>query len=677
MDPIYGFYAVNVEAQAADPHSLLNWTRRMLAVRKRFRAFGRGSQRFLYPANRKVLAFLRELPGSDASDETILCVSNLSRTAQAVELDLASYAGRVPVDIVGGSVFPRVGQLTYLLTLPPYGSFWFQLAAETQVPSWHQPAPEALPEFITLVVRRELAEVLSGPARGLLETEVLPEYLPKRRWFAAKGERLLGTRIAYAVPVPDQPVILAEIEAHVGERRERYVLPMGLAWEDEALDPLVQPLALARIRRGARVGFLTDAFTLDPMVRAWIGALRGRVSVDLEDGEGRVEFRPTTLMDGFKVAHHAPIRRFSAEQSNSSLVLDDRLVLKIVRRVAAGIHPEGEMTRHLTERGFGNTAPLYGEVVRVGADGTPHTIGLAQGFVRNQGDGWTWTLDFLARSVEERAVTGETDGEDGDPGETFSEYGGFAEAIGRRLAEMHALLAEPSDAPEFAPLAADETIMDGWADSAAAQFDAALAVLRGIRVWPDPETEAEADRIIANADALRDAMRRLVHGAEGALATRIHGDFHLGQVLVVQGDAFIIDFEGEPARPMQERRAKSSGLRDLAGLLRSFDYAAAAAAPGRTAVSETVQERRLQLLQRFREDAAAAALAGYREVLHAAAQPWVAQSAEAALLNLFLIEKAAYEIRYEASNRPAWLPIPLRGLARIADRLLAREPVDA
>ncbi len=287
MDPIYGFYAVNVEAQAADQHSTLNWTRRMLAVRKRFRAFGRGSQRFLYPGNRKVLAFLRELAGADGSDETILCVSNLSRTSQAVELDLAGFAGRVPVDIVGGSVFPPVGQLTYLLTLPPYGFYWFQLASETQVPSWHQPAPEALPEFVTLVVRRELAEVLSGPARGLLETEVLPEYLPKRRWFAAKGERLRSTRIAYAVPVPEQPVIATEIEVLLGDRAERYVLPVGLAWEDETADALVQPLALARIRRGARVGFLTDAFALDPLVQAWIGALRQRRTVDARRRRGQ------------------------------------------------------------------------------------------------------------------------------------------------------------------------------------------------------------------------------------------------------------------------------------------------------------------------------------------------------------------------------------------------------
>ena len=164
-------------------------------------------------------------------------------------------------------------------------------------------------------------------------------------------------------------------------------------------------------------------------------------------------------MDELDIADDAPIRRFSAEQSNSSLVVDDRLVLKIVRRAAAGIHPEGEMTRYLTERGFANTAPLYGEVVRVAADGTPHTLGLAQGFVRNQGDGWSWTLDFLARSVEELAVTGQTEGGEGDPGDAFAEYGVFAAAIGRRLGEMHALLAEPSDAPEFAPQRADVEII--------------------------------------------------------------------------------------------------------------------------------------------------------------------------------------------------------------------------
>ena len=165
MDPIYGYQAVNVEAQASDPHSLLNWTRRMLAVRKRHRAFGRGVQRFLYPGNRKVLAFLREWQADDGATETILCVSNLSRTAQAVELDLSAYAGRVPVDIIGGSVFPPIGQLTYLLTLPPYGFFWFLLAEGAQLPSWHSAPPEPLPDYATIVIRAGAARRRAGRRR--------------------------------------------------------------------------------------------------------------------------------------------------------------------------------------------------------------------------------------------------------------------------------------------------------------------------------------------------------------------------------------------------------------------------------------------------------------------------------------------------------------------------------
>jgi maltose alpha-D-glucosyltransferase/alpha-amylase len=182
---------------------------------------------------------------------------------------------------------------------------------------------------------------------------------------------------------------------------------------------------------------------------------------------------------------------------------------------------------------------------------------------------------------------------------------------------------------------------------------------------------------LAQEEDLHDTVRRLIQNVRGALNTRIHGDFHLGQVLVVQGDAFIIDFEGEPARSMSERRAKSSPIRDVAGLLRSFDYIAAAAAPGRTAATESVQERRQELLERFREEAAATFLNAYRTVLHEAEHPWIAQDSEQALLDLFLLEKAAYEIRYETANRPTWLTIPLRGLHRIAQRLLVRESVDA
>ena len=674
MDPLYGFQAVNVEAQEADPHSLLNWMRRMLAVRRRFSAFGRGTVRFLYPGNRKVLAYLREMPAREELGETaeaVLCVYNLARTAEAVELDLTALSGRVPVDMVGGSVFPPVGQYNYILTLPPYGFFWFLLAASAQLPPWHVVAPEPLPDFATIVVRRGIDEALAPQGRAILEGEALPAYVPKRRWFAAKTERLHRVDIAYAVRLQGAgEVLLAEIAVQLGEREDRYVLPLAIAWEDETTGALAQQLALARIRRGRRIGVLTDAFAVDGFATGLVAMLRG--SATLPADRGTLRFLPTTRLQGIELADGAEIRRLSAEQSNSSLILGDAVVLKIIRHVAAGIHPEGEMSRVLTERGFGNTAPLLGEVVRVDAEGTPHTLMLAQGFVRNQGDGWSWTLDFLARTVEEIAVTGHADEAEQD---AFAAYATFAAAMGRRLAEMHAVLAQPTEDFDFTPVEADADILRAWAEGAAEQIELAAEMLRGRTEWPDDTTRIAAEALLAQAGKLRAAAHRLVAGAAGALCTRVHGDFHLGQVLVVQDDAYIIDFEGEPARPMEQRRRKSCPLRDVAGLLRSFDYAAATAAPGRAAASPATAERRLTLVERFRVEAGQRFLEAYRAVLRDAPRRWVPEAAEAALLNLFLLEKAAYEVRYEASNRPAWIGIPLHGLGEIAGRVLAVELV--
>ena len=667
MDAMYGYEAVNVEAQARDQHSLLNWTRRMLAVRQRHHTFGRGGLRFLYPGNRKVLAFLRELPNADGSDETILCVSNLSRSAQAVELDLSQFGGRVPVDIVGGSAFPPVGQLTYLLTLPPYGFFWFLLAAEAQLPAWHVPAPEPMPEYATLVVRRNLEELLTQPSIPVLEREILPAYLPKRRWFAAKGEKLHDVRIAYAERLPEagDAVLLTEVEVGVGDHTERYALPLGAAREDEP-GALVQQLALSRLRRGREVGYLTDAFALDSLARGIVAGLRRQLRLPIEGGE--IRFLPTSRMDGLELAPDAEIRRLSAEQSNSSLVIGDSLVLKIVRRVLAGVHPEGEMTRYLTEQGYANSAPLFGELVRVDTDGTPNTFGLVQGFVRNQGDGWTWTLDFLHREAEELAVTNQ---EENTGAEAFAAYATFASAVGRRLAELHEVLSRPTDDPDFAPETVDDAVLESWTDGAIEQLDGAFALLRGMREWPDEQTGVLANAVLEREQEVKQRVHHLAAGGAGVTRTRVHGDFHLGQVLVVQGDAFIIDFEGEPARPMEQRRMKGSPMRDVAGLLRSFDYAAAAAAPGRTATSAQTFERRAALLERFREDAGAAFLDAYRGVLEQAPRPWISAEAERDLLELFLIEKAAYEVRYEAMNRPSWLGIPLQGLHRIVGNIPA------
>jgi maltose alpha-D-glucosyltransferase/alpha-amylase len=665
MDPIYGFQAVNVESQARDQHSLLNWMRTMLAVRRQHRAFGRGTQRFLYPDNRKILAYLREY-ADENGEEVLLCVSNLSRTAQAVELDLSAYAGRTPVDLVGGAAFPTVGQLSYLLTLPPYAFYWFALATEAAMPASTSLAP--MPEFATIVLRRDISEVLQPTGRAILEREALPVYLQKRRWFGSKGEKLNAVRLAYAVKLGDglPAALITEIEASVGDRLENYTLPLGICRDDHTSGPLAQQLALTRVRRTAEIGYLTDAFALDSFTRNLIEAWRSERLLPFPGG--RLHFIKTAKMDGLVLPDDLVIHRLSAEQSNSSLIVNDEIVIKIVRKVLAGRHPEAEMTGYLTERGFQNIAPLFGEVIRYDEQDVPHTIMLAQGFVRNQGDAWSWTLDY-AKRVSADIAAGD------DPGvveDALSGYLNLARAIGRRLAEMHMILAQDSDRPEFQPEEADLAVVDGWADGVAEQIEGAVSALRRIQVFASDEARLLAEDFLAKADELAAVAHDLARTAAGhALQTRVHGDFHLGQVLVTPGDATLIDFEGEPAKTMEQRRAKSSPLRDVAGMLRSFDYAAASAAAARVPGSEQATERQAELVEKFRRAAGLAFLDAYRHVLRDAPRRWVQPQAEAALLDLFLLEKAAYEIRYEAANRPSWIGIPLAGIARVARHLVA------
>ena len=671
MNPVYGFEVINVEAQAGDQFSLLNWTRRMLTVRKRHKAFGRGTLRFLYPGNRKVLAYLREF-----EDETILCVCNVSRVIQAVELDLSAFAGRIPVDLTGGSTFPPVGQLSYLLTLPPFAFYWFILSTDASLPAWHLPAPESMAELGTLVLRGDIAEVLAPEPRRFLEEDALPSYLARRRWFASKDQKIGAVRLSMAEPITGAglDLILIELEVSVSRGTESYLLPLAIAWEDSTTDALPQQLALARVRRGRRVGFLTDAFATDALPIAVMRALALSVVRPLANGE--IRFLPTARLAEIDIPRDAEIRRLDAEQSNSSLIIGDVAVFKLVRRIFAGIHPEAEMGRYLTERGFANTAPLLGEVTRYDSDGTPLTLVLIQGFIRNQGDGWGWTLDYLSRVLNSAAVV-DPDAQIEDMVDALAGYGNFAAAIGQRLAELHSILAAPSESADFAPETVTHADGSMWADGVHGQLEAAFHALEAVTDWPDEESKEAAKLLKAQRAALDRAIDQLAKAAVGTLKTRTHGDFHLGQLLVSSGDAYIIDFEGEPARPLAERRAKSSPLRDVAGLLRSFDYAVAAASSRAQGPAQNAPHK-AAVLDRFAANASDVFLAAYRAVHAESPVRWATETDEPALLDLFLIEKAAYEICYEVANRPGWIGIPLHGLARILGRIVApvMEPAD-
>ena len=662
MDSLYGFDAINVESQARDPHSILSWVRRMLGVRRQHRAFGRGGLRFIYPKNRKILAYLR-----DYEDETILCVANVSRTPQAVELDLSNMEGRVPIELTAGSVFPPIGQLTYLLTLAPYGFYWFLLASEAQWPAWevHTPAPEPLPEYETLVIRDSIAHALTGAVGGRIERDALPVYLAKRRWFSEKGESAdtISFACAPALPGADRETLLAEVEVRHRAAASHWFIPLTITWEDEPTFAMASQLALARARKARRVGLLTDAFATPHFAHGVMRALSERR--ELPTPQGVIRFLPEDGLADHLPTAGAEVKWLSVEQSNSSLIVGDAAMLKILRRLNEGIHPESEMTRYLTGKSFAHTAPLLGEVVRASEDGKPTTFAIIQGFVRNQGDAWEWILEQIARATDEIGTSDMEHAED-----WLASSIAFAGVIGTRLGEMHSVLAQPTEQPAFAPIRADRRRTEAWRRDIVSILAEAFDRLAAKSDWQGNGDAELVSALVRRRSALERAIKALARRGLGALTCRIHGDFHLGQVLVANGDAYIIDFEGEPKRPLAERRAKASPLRDVAGLLRSLDYAVAMVTrKGEVGIAATSELQRGELLRRFHGRATSAFLDNYR-----AAANGIDGGDHDALLKLFLIEKAAYEICYEAANRPAWIDVPTRGLSVLADRVLG-EPV--
>jgi maltose alpha-D-glucosyltransferase/alpha-amylase len=670
MDSLYGFQAINVEAQARDAHSLLNWMRRMLTIRKQQQAFGRGTLRLLYPTNRRVLAYLRECVSTDgkgSSAESILCVANVSHAAQAVELDLAQFNGRVPVEMLGGAAFPPIGQLPYLLTLPPYGFFWFVLAAAAQMPAWHTPAPEPLPDLNTFVVRSSLEELLAQPARSVLQNEVLPAYLPKRRWFGAKDEKLQRVEIAVVSTVPGlaPPVLLTELAVHSTRTESRYLLPLGFVSEDQLSTALPQQLALARVRRGAHVGLMTDAYSLDPFVRRVMELLRSDARIDT--GAGQLRFVRASGLHSVTLAPDVQIRRTKAEQSNSSVIVGQEVIIKLFRRIHAGPHPEAEMGLYLSNSGYANVAPLLGEISRVAPDGELYVLGIAQGFIFNEGDAWNWTQNLLDRAIHSVIVMPENVQLD-EHLEPIKDIHNAAGILGRRLGEMHVALARPTDQQAFAPRVATEADCAGWVAAIRQQLEAALHILDSAREWGEEE-RLTRELVLGQREALLRLPEALAAQGIGSLLTRIHGDLHLGQALVSHGDVYFIDFEGEPRRDLSQRRAKSHPLRDVAGMLRSFDYAAAmAVAAGGAGQSDAAVLRKRHIIEHFRQISERQFLSSYQQVIAEQSGAPPQPAVNAALLHLFLLDRVAYEICYEAANRPSWLSTPLRGLAALVKR---------
>jgi maltose alpha-D-glucosyltransferase/alpha-amylase len=664
QDPIYGYQAVNVEAQSKNAASLLNWTRRMVAIRRNQRVFGRGALRFLYPSNRKVLAYVREL-----DQERILCVANVSRAPQAVELDLAEFKGATPVELTGGSQFPPIGDLPYLLTLPAYGFYWFQLG--TVKAEEKRTVPPTAPELFTLVLTAGPDSLLKGRERIAFEKTVVPGFLAAQRWFAGKGSVVRAARLVdyglLSEGTAKAPYLLSLVSTEMKSgAKQNYFVPLALdeGREDEA----VMPSALARIRRGGKVGLLYDATAASDFTLAVVNAMKSAASTATAEG-GTIRFFKTAAMP--EISPGDEIRRLSVEQSNSSIRIGPA-ILKIYRRVQEGLNPELEIERFLTEvAGFAQIPQLYGFAEYDAPNGRPAALALLQQFVANQGDAATFSIDMLRRELESVALVPEMPQAKFE--EVFSAYMRLAEVLGRRTGELHKALATPTDDPAFKaePLTED--------DLAAAAADArtfaakAFARLRSALDTLPEGARPLVETLAARQQGLDRLIGDLVRPPVGAVKTRIHGDYHLGQVLIAKEDVVIVDFEGEPARSEEERRAKASPLRDVAGMLRSFAYVEA------TAIRDIGQRfgadsaRLRAAAAEWRRQAEAHFLLAYDRAVAGSAVEVTDPATRANVLKLHMLARALYEIDYEGGNRPDWLDIPVQGVIS----LLTEEMVPA
>jgi maltose alpha-D-glucosyltransferase/alpha-amylase len=666
IDPQYHYEQINVESQQASPHSLLWWTKRLIAMRKRYRAFGRGTMEFLLPENRKILAFVRRF-----EEETILVVANLSRLVQTFELDLAEFKGMVPVELSGGTRFPEVGDRPYFLNLGPFAFYWFTLERQTS---------DAASEELASLGARTLSEVFADRNRASLERALIG-YLRTRRWFGGKARTISSVAVRDRIALPSDAGVLAIVEVEYADGEpQRYLLPLAVAQARRAdeHDAARAATQIARLRDGA---LLVEPLADESFARALLDTIARRRQ--LKGAAGSVHGVPTRAFREIRGAGELHAQVLKVEQSNTAIVYADRLFLKLFRRLEPGTNTDLEVARFLTEEtAFRGTPRVAGSMhYDAAAGGEPATLAILQQFTPNAGDAWQYTLDEINRFFE-RVLSDDTAIERmvkatppdrplalstrAAPDVAHELIGGYlsdAATLGIRTAEMHLALASRDDIPAFAPEPFTPHYQRSIYQSIRTQAVQTVSLLRR-----RGKSIADAELLVSRDADLQARLRAILDGKIGGLRIRTHGDYHLGQVLHTGSDFTIIDFEGEPARPLSERRIKRSALRDVAGMLRSFHYAPYAVVHGQSqgSVIRSEDTDKLETGARFwHRWVTAAFLRAYFDVSANAPHLPPTRDEIAVLLDAYLIEKALYEIVYELNNRPEWVRIPLRGVMEL------------
>ncbi len=684
VDPEYHYEAINVETQQDNPHSLLWWMKRLIALRKRFHAFGQGSLEFLHPENRKVLAFVREYDG-----ERILVLANLSRFVQNVDLDLSRWEGLIPMEMFGRVEFPAITENPYFITMGPHAFYWFSLEPARPELDYGDEGPSER-ELPQLRVSGEWPRVLTARGRGSLE-DVLPGYLQERRWFGGKARRIKSARVHDAIPINNgsSDVFLTMVMVEYTEGNpETYVIPLAFASGEHAGHLLEHSpqAALARLNvRGGDDGVLFDAL-FEPAVAEMFLNLIGRRRKVRSNGNqlvGQTTRVYRQIMD--QADGPLPPRISGAEQSNTSIIYGNEFILKLFRKLEPGINPDLEIGRFLTRQGFEQSPPVAGWLEYQGASREAMSVGILLQYAHNEGDAWSFTQDALSRYFDRVVTEHETPrheelstanllklSEQEPPEEAheyFDTYLDEAWLLGKRTAEMHMTLASERSNPDFAPEQFNTFSQRSIYQSMRTSTRQTMQSLRRARRHLPDEAQPLVDDVISAEPEIENRLRAMIQRRVDGIRARTHGDYHLGQVLFTGKDFMIIDFEGEPARSIGERRLKRPPLRDVAGMLRSFHYAAYAAMFTQLQggiIREEDTEHLEPWIRYWYVWVTSSYLKGYLET--AAGSIVVPDDPDDLhmLLDIHMLEKAVYELNYELNNRPGWVSIPLQGIRDLA-----------
>jgi maltose alpha-D-glucosyltransferase/alpha-amylase len=587
VDPEYHYESTNVEAQQRNQNSLLWWMKRLITLRKRSKAFGRGTVEFLHPDNRKILAFIRRY-----ENEVILVVANLSRFAQPVELDLKEFKDRVPVEVFGRTKFPAISSNEYFLTLSPHAAHWFSLELQPKASKQAAQVAPSLPKF---VVNTDWDEVLFGQLKRQLEAE-LPHHISSRPWFFGEANQISGVKVQDLVTVrinSEKAVILMLDVQYIQADGESYLLPVAFAAAEDAerLKREQPEFIVAEVEVAAKreTGVLYDAAANPEFTKTLVQLLLRRRSIKNHGGE-LIVTSSAALRDIGVPRELAQPRLSSVHQRNTAAICHDQFFFKLFRRVERGTNPQLEVERCLTEKKFQHIPRVAGALEYRWNDGDTFTVAIASEMIRNARNGWAFTLDALGRYFERvRSLDPEsTDVSSANvpllalartpvPAEVSKIVGTYIEAarlLGQRTAELHVALSSDPDRLDFAPEPFTPFYQRSIYQSMRNRIVETLDLLSK-RIGTLPESvQPAAAKLLKSKDELVRRMRGLFEQPLNGMRIRCHGNFHLGEIIYTGKDFVIIDFEDDPRRSIGERRIKRSAMHDATRMVRSFDYAA-------------------------------------------------------------------------------------------------------